>query len=200
MVFFLLILTRIQSNSFSNSSLHVRADIISLRCRGGRTHFQLRGNSGCCLPREPRSWGWYGTRQRCGHTQLSPARIESILAMGSRINIGHAFTVKQFKRLLGLMAAASNVIPFGLLYIGPLQTKVFSSRGNPFRMIRVTHRCLRALSIWKRDLGFCRKAQYWECHFAEKSFRQTHPLRVAARSWTAALREVCGRPSIPHGT
>ncbi len=43
-------------------------------------------------------------------------------------------TVKHFQRLLGLMAAASNVIPFGLLYMRPLQwwlkTKGFSPRGN----------------------------------------------------------------------
>ncbi len=43
---------------------------------------------------------------------------------------------KQFQRLLGLMAAASNVTAFGLLYMRPLQwwlrTKGFSLRGNPF--------------------------------------------------------------------
>ncbi len=43
---------------------------------------------------------------------------------------------KQFQRLLGLMAAASNVTAFGLLYMRPLQwwlrTKGFSPRGNPF--------------------------------------------------------------------
>ncbi len=44
------------------------------------------------------------------------------------------------------MAAASNVIPFGLLYMKPLQwwfrTKGFSQRGNPFCMIKVTRQCL----------------------------------------------------------
>ncbi len=55
---------------------------------------------------------------------------------------------------LGLMAAASNVIPFGLLYMRPLQwwlkSKVFSPRGNPFRMIKVTRRCLRTLDRWRK--------------------------------------------------
>ncbi len=54
--------------------------------------------------------------------QLSPNRIESILAMVSRIKLGHTITLKQFQRLLGLMAAASNVITFGLLYMRPLQS------------------------------------------------------------------------------
>ncbi|KAL0167472.1 hypothetical protein M9458_035694, partial [Cirrhinus mrigala] len=51
-----------------------------------------------------------------------------------------SLSVKQFQRLLGLMAAASNVIPFGLLYMRPLQwwlrTKWFSLRGNPFLNIK----------------------------------------------------------------
>ena len=53
--------------------------------------------------------------------RMSPARIESILAMVSGIKLGQAITVKQFQRLLGLMAAASNIIPLGLLHMRPLQ-------------------------------------------------------------------------------
>ncbi|KAI2645622.1 Transposon Ty3-G Gag-Pol polyprotein [Labeo rohita] len=86
--------------------------------------------------------------------RLSPARIESILTAVMRVTEGRSLTVKQFQRLLGPMAAASNVIPFGLLYIRPLQwwlrTKGFSLRGNPFRMIKVTRQCLRALDMWKK--------------------------------------------------
>ncbi|KAL0147482.1 hypothetical protein M9458_057222 [Cirrhinus mrigala] len=86
--------------------------------------------------------------------RLSPARIESILTAVKRVKEGRSLTVKQFQRLLGLMAAASNVIPFGLLYMRPLQwwlkTKEFSPRGNPLRMIRVTRRCLRALDMWRK--------------------------------------------------
>ncbi|KAL0152886.1 hypothetical protein M9458_051819 [Cirrhinus mrigala] len=67
--------------------------------------------------------------------RLSPARIESILTSVKRVNIGRSLTVKQFQTLLGLMAAASNVMHFGLLYMRPLQwwlrTKGFSPRGNP---------------------------------------------------------------------
>ncbi len=78
--------------------------------------------------------------------RLSPARIESILSAVKRIRLGQSLTVRQFQRLLGLMAAASNVIPVGLLHMRPLQwwlrTKGFSPRGNPFRMIKVTRRCL----------------------------------------------------------
>ncbi len=85
---------------------------------------------------------------------MSPARIESILSAVKRIRLGQSLTVKQFQRLLGLMAAASNMIPFGLLYTRYLQwwlrTKGFSPRGNPFCMIKVMRRCFRALVMWKK--------------------------------------------------
>ncbi len=78
----------------------------------------------------------------------------SILTTVRKVREGLSLTVKQFQLLLGLMAAASNVIPFGLLYMRPLQwwlkSKGFSPRGNPFRMIKVTRRCLRALDMWRK--------------------------------------------------
>ncbi len=62
--------------------------------------------------------------------RMTPARFESILIAVARVKAGRSLTVKQFQRLLGLMAAASNVIPTGLLYMRPLQwllkTKGFS--------------------------------------------------------------------------
>ncbi|KAL0198303.1 hypothetical protein M9458_006843, partial [Cirrhinus mrigala] len=86
--------------------------------------------------------------------RLSPAQIKSILTAVARVKEDRSLTVKKFQQLLGLMAAASSVIPFGLLYMRPLQwwlrTKGFSPRGNPFRMIKVTQRCLRALDMWKK--------------------------------------------------
>ncbi|KAL0151780.1 hypothetical protein M9458_052931, partial [Cirrhinus mrigala] len=65
--------------------------------------------------------------------RLSPAQIESILATVMRVKEGWSLTVKQFQQLLGLMAAASNMIPFGLLHMRPLQ-----------------RRCLRALDMWRK--------------------------------------------------
>ncbi|KAI2647549.1 Transposon Ty3-G Gag-Pol polyprotein [Labeo rohita] len=74
--------------------------------------------------------------------RLSPARIESILAAVRRVKVGRSLTVKQFQQLLGLMAAASNVIPFGLLYMRPLQwwLKTFHDQGHA--------ECL-ALDMWR---------------------------------------------------
>ncbi len=97
--------------------------------------------------------------------RLSPARIESILTTVRRVREGLSLTIKQFQILLGLMAAASNVIPFGLLYIRPLQwwlkSKGFSPRGNPFCMIKVMWRCLRALDMWRKP-WFLSQGRSWE--------------------------------------
>ncbi len=83
---------------------------------------------------------------------LSPVHIDAILTAVRRVRV--TLTVKQFQRLLDLMAAASNVIPFGLLYLRPLQwwlrNKGFSPRGNPLRMIKVMRGCLRALDMWRK--------------------------------------------------
>ncbi len=71
-------------------------------------------------------------------TGMTPARIESILTAVARVKEGRSLTVKQFQRLL---AAASNVIPIGLLYMRPLQgwlkTKGFSPREKPLSTIKV---------------------------------------------------------------
>ncbi len=53
--------------------------------------------------------------------QLSPARIEVILTAVRGVREGQSLTVRKFQRLLGLLAAGSNMIPFGLLYMRPLQ-------------------------------------------------------------------------------
>ncbi len=86
--------------------------------------------------------------------RISPARIDSILTSVKRVKQGRSLTVKQFQKLLGLMAAASNVIPFGLLYMRLLQwwlkTNGFSPRGNPLCMIKVMRRCLRVLYMWRK--------------------------------------------------
>ncbi len=47
------------------------------------------------------------------------------------VKLGQSLTVIQFQRLLGLMAAVSNEIYFGLLYITPLQWWLKTKGGFP---------------------------------------------------------------------
>ncbi len=86
--------------------------------------------------------------------QLSPARIESILNALKNIKLGQRITVHYLQRVLGLMAAASTVIPLGLLQMRPFQlwlrARGFHPRANPQRQIRVTRQGLHTLSMWFR--------------------------------------------------
>ncbi|KAI2666970.1 Dual-specificity RNA methyltransferase RlmN [Labeo rohita] len=100
-------------------------------------------------------------RARLSHSIL----IESILTAVVRVRKGRSLTVEHFQQLLGLMAAVCNVIPFGLLYMRPLQlwlrTKRFSQSGNSFHTSRsrgdtyVPWTC-------GGSLGSCLRARCWE--------------------------------------
>ncbi|KAI2664367.1 enzymatic polyprotein [Labeo rohita] len=126
---------------------------------------RLNGKKSVLSPSQRTTYLGVGWDLTTMQARLSPARIESILTAVTRVKEGRSFTVKQFQRLLGLMAAASNVIPFGLLYLRPLQwwlrTKGFSPRGNPFRTIKVMRRGLCALEMskkpWFLSQGPCRR-------------------------------------------
>ncbi len=105
-------------------------------------------------------------KERVRSRSIQVKESRSILTSVKRVREGRSLTVKQFQKLLGLMSAASNVIPFGLLYMRPLQwwlkTNVFSLRGNPLCMIKVMRRCLCVLDMWRKPLFFCLRAWFWE--------------------------------------
>ncbi len=52
--------------------------------------------------------------------RLAPARIPDLTACLARFKLGHHVSVGTCRRLLGLMAAASPVLPLGLLHMRPL--------------------------------------------------------------------------------
>ncbi len=95
---------------------------------------------------------WCGIRPQWGHICLLLGSSQSSQPWREREKACHSLSL--FQRLLGLMATASNVIPFDLLYMRPLQwwlrTKGFSSRGNPLQMIKVTWWCLHPLDMWRK--------------------------------------------------
>ncbi len=51
--------------------------------------------------------------------RLAPARISNFAACLARFKLGHHVSVSTCRRLLGLMAAASPVLPLGLLHMRP---------------------------------------------------------------------------------
>lgn len=82
---------------------------------------------------------WDSTKMRA---QLSPARMDSILTMVGSLRLGQEISIQQCQVLLGLVAAAANVISSGLLHMGPFQwwlkNKGFHPLLKPKLMVRVT--------------------------------------------------------------
>ncbi len=74
-----------------------------------------------------------------------------------RFKLGHHVSVGTCRRLLGLMAAASPVLPLGLLHMRPFLWWMKELRLHPTvpatRLIRVSRSCCRPLLLW-RDPAF----------------------------------------------
>ncbi len=85
--------------------------------------------------------------------RLAPARIPDLTACLARFKLGHHVSVGTCRRLLGLMAAASPVLPLGLLHMRPFLWWMKELRLHPTvpatRLIRVSHSCCRPLLMWR---------------------------------------------------
>ncbi len=91
--------------------------------------------------------------------RLAPARIPDLTACLARFKLGHHVSVGAYRRLLGLMAATSPVLPLGLLHMRPFLWWMKELRLHPTvpatRLIRVSRSCCRPLLMW-RDPVFLR--------------------------------------------
>ncbi len=91
--------------------------------------------------------------------RLAPARIPVLTACLARFKLGHHVSVGTCHRLLGLMAAASPVLPLGLLHMRPFLWWMKELRLHPSvpatRLIRVPRSCCRPILLW-RDPAFLR--------------------------------------------
>ncbi len=74
--------------------------------------------------------------------RLAPARVSSFTACLARFKLGHHVSVSTCRRLLGFMAAASPVLPLGLLHMRPFLWWMKGLRLHPSlpatRLIRVS--------------------------------------------------------------
>ncbi len=91
--------------------------------------------------------------------RLAPARIPVFTACLARFKLGHHVSVGTCRGLLGLMEAASPVLPLGLLHMRPFLWWMRELRLHPTvpatRLIRVSRSCCRHLLMW-RDPVFLR--------------------------------------------
>ncbi len=89
--------------------------------------------------------------------RLAPARISNFTACLARFRLGHHVSVGTCRRLLGLMAAASPVLPPGLLHMRPFLWWMKELRLHPTVpatcLVRVSRSCSRPLLPW-RDPAF----------------------------------------------
>ncbi len=85
--------------------------------------------------------------------RLAPARIPVFTACLARFKLGHHVSVGTCRRLLGLMAAASPVLPLGLLHMRPFLWWMKELRLHPTvpatRLVRVSRSCCRHLLMWR---------------------------------------------------
>ncbi len=85
--------------------------------------------------------------------RLAPAQIPDLTACLARFKLGHHVSVGTCRRLLGLMAVASPVLPLGLLHMRPFLWWMKELRLNPTvpatRLIRVSRSCCRPLLMWR---------------------------------------------------
>ncbi|XP_056260073.1 uncharacterized protein LOC130186807 [Seriola aureovittata] len=88
---------------------------------------------------------------------LTQKRTVVLMESLSQLTVGKHITVKCARRLLGLMAAASQVVPLGLLHMRPLQRWLARHRVSPhedsLRAIPVSSTCLPAVAWWTTALG-----------------------------------------------
>ncbi len=84
---------------------------------------------------------------------LVPARIFRFNACMARFKLGHHVSVSTCHRLLGLLAAASPVLPLGLLHMRPflwwMRLLRIRSTGPATRLIREPRSCFHTLLIWR---------------------------------------------------
>ncbi len=123
-------------------------------------------------------------------TRLAPARVESIQLCSVRFKLGWHVSVGLCRRLLGLMAAASPVLPLGLLHMRPfLRWKSLGIRPSwpSLCLLRVSGTCFRALLVW-RDPSFLLSV----VHMGIVCHRQMIMTDGTLLGWGAVLRGMTG--------
>ncbi len=92
--------------------------------------------------------------------RLSRERVAAILSYLRHFREGSSVHLKEFQRLLGLMASASAVCHLGLLHMRPLQlwlkTRVPWTWTSGRLSIAVTRGCIEALAPWRNPNFFSR--------------------------------------------
>ncbi len=102
---------------------------------------------------EPCFWGFTEWNPHSDAGQFGSCPDIQFFSMSGLFKLGHHVSVGTCRRLLGLMAAASPVLPLGLLHMRPFLWWMKELRLHPMipatRLIRVSRSCSRPLLQWR---------------------------------------------------
>ncbi len=126
---------------------------------------------------------------------LALARISNFTACLARFKLAHHVSVGTCRRLLGLMASASPVLPLGLLHMRPFLWWMKELRLHPTvpatRLIRVSRSCSRPLLLW-RDPAFLQSG----VRMGAIHYRHMITTDASLTGWGAVFE---GRPASGNG-
>ncbi len=129
--------------------IHHRDSLLLHLCALG---LQLNGQKSVLTPAQQTIFLGVSLDSTSMQTCLAPARVESIQLCSARFKLGWHVSVGLCRRLLGLMVAASPVLPLGLLHMRPfLRWKSLGIRPSwpSLRLLRVSGACFCALLVWR---------------------------------------------------
>ncbi len=139
--------------------------------------------------REPLIWVWWGSDHDAGtYVPCSDQVNPHVSQESKRRPVTHC---QQFQKLLGLMSAASNVIPFGLLYMRPSggSKPRDSPRGKPTSYDQ-GHT---AIDMWRKPLVFVSRPGA-----GSSCCRVTLATDASLTGWGAVMSDhpACGLPDL----
>ncbi|XP_073732565.1 uncharacterized protein [Misgurnus anguillicaudatus] len=89
---------------------------------------------------------------KVNHQKSSLRRVHNIRQLAGRFRRGRLLTLRTFQQLMGMLTAASSLVPLGLLTLRPFQRWLNNRHLHParhvHRLVRATHSCRRLLRPW----------------------------------------------------
>lgn len=144
----------------SQSEDQARADIATVLAHVADLGLKVNFRKSSLMPSQEAVFLGMHLDSRSLRATPSQTRIRSICQLLGHFRLGRSLTLKEFQRLLGMLAAASSLVPLGLLDLRPLQRWVIDLHLHParhgHRLVRVTHACYRLLRPWRRAAYFLR--------------------------------------------
>lgn len=138
----------------SRSEVQARSDVAHVLSHVAELGLRVNLKKSSLVPRQETVFLGIHLDSRSLRATPSQARIVDIGRLLGSFRRGRSLTLRSFQRLLGMLAAASSLVPLGLLELRPLQRWLYDLRLHPTlhrrRLIKVTYTCDKLLRPWRR--------------------------------------------------